>query len=73
VALCLADKPHAILILEIADNGIGIAAERTSGVGLQSMRERAEELGGQLTLESVPEGGTLVVAELPLKLERTNP
>ena len=72
VTLCLTDEPQAALILEIADNGLGIAADRTSGVGLQSMRERAEELGGQLTLEQAPEGGTRVAAELPLRLERTD-
>jgi len=30
------------------------------------MRERATELGGRLVVEAVPEGGTLVRAELPL-------
>lgn len=31
---------------EIRDNGRGIAADMRSGVGLQSMRKRASELGG---------------------------
>ena len=33
------------LSVEIADDGIGIAAAAPAGVGLRSMRERAEELG----------------------------
>jgi two-component system, NarL family, sensor kinase len=36
------------------------------GIGMRSMRERAEELGGSCTIEARPEGGTLVVARLPL-------
>jgi len=36
------------------------------GVGMRSMRERAEELGGSCTIEARSEGGTLVVAHLPL-------
>ena len=38
---------------------------RGVGVGLHSMRERAEELGGTLVVEGAPGGGTVVRAELP--------
>jgi two-component system NarL family sensor kinase len=55
--------------LEIADDGIGIPAGRSAGVGLSSMHERAEELGGGCTVEAVPEGGTRVLARLPLAKE----
>jgi len=51
--------------LEIADDGSGIPAGRISGVGLQSMRERALELGGSLTIEPVDPSGTRILAELP--------
>ncbi len=34
--------------------------------GLNSMRERAEELGGSLGVESIPDGGTRVYASLPI-------
>ncbi len=54
------------LILEIADDGVGLPAERTAGMGLVSMRERAAELGGACTIESITTGGTRVVARLPL-------
>jgi signal transduction histidine kinase len=58
--------PEAYLILEVSDNGIGIAADRLSGVGLQSMRERTAELGGQLTIETAASGGTHICAMLPI-------
>ncbi|MFS0886522.1 sensor histidine kinase [Aeromicrobium sp. 179-A 4D2 NHS] len=54
------------LVLEIADDGIGIPAEARSGVGLVSLRERAAELGGTIDLRCPPEGGTTVTARLPL-------
>ena len=52
--------------MEITDDGVGISGERVAGVGLSSMRERAEELGGTLAVEPVSEGGTRVLARLPL-------
>jgi signal transduction histidine kinase len=52
--------------LEIVDDGVGIPAERSAGVGLSSMRERASELGGSCVVERAPEGGTRVLVRLPL-------
>jgi signal transduction histidine kinase len=54
------------LCLVIHDDGIGLPAARQAGVGLRSMRERAEELGGTCTVESGTEGGARVVVHLPL-------
>ena len=54
------------LVVEVADDGIGIAADHRPGVGLASMRERAEELGGTLTAEPLPGAGTCIRAQLPL-------
>ncbi|MCC6455849.1 MAG: GAF domain-containing sensor histidine kinase [Caldilineaceae bacterium] len=54
------------LRLEICDDGRGLPAERHLGVGLTSMRERADELGGTWVIESTPESGTCLVATLPL-------
>jgi signal transduction histidine kinase len=51
---------------EVEDDGAGIAATATPGVGLASMRERVEELGGTLTVAERPGGGTRITALLPL-------
>jgi two-component system, NarL family, sensor kinase len=53
------------LRLEVIDEGVGMPEDRVAGVGLSSMRERAEELGGMLAVEPGPQGGTRVVARLP--------
>lgn len=54
------------LRLEVRDDGIGLPAQSHAGVGLRSMRERAEELGGKCRAETITTGGTRVVARLPL-------
>jgi signal transduction histidine kinase len=53
------------LRIEICDDGRGLPVDGRHGVGLVSMRERADELGGTLWLGSGPAGGTRVVARLP--------
>jgi signal transduction histidine kinase len=58
-----------VVVLDISDAGVGIPAERTAGVGLSSMYERAAELGGRCVVESVPKGGTQVLVRLPLPKE----
>ena len=54
------------LRVEVSDDGVGIALERHTGVGLTSMRERAAELGGSCVAEASQLGGTCVLAHLPL-------
>jgi signal transduction histidine kinase len=54
------------LAVEVVDDGLGIPEGRRSGVGLQSMRERAAELNGHCRIEPRESGGTRVRAELPL-------
>jgi signal transduction histidine kinase len=54
------------LSVEVRDDGIGLAPDHPAGVGLASMRERAEELGGTLTISPVWPGGTQLTARLPL-------
>ena len=54
--------------LSVRDDGHGLKPDRTPGVGLRSMRERAAEVGGTLSVRSAPEGGTVVAARLPLNL-----
>jgi signal transduction histidine kinase len=55
--------------LEIVDDGVGIPTQRSAGVGLSSMRERAAELGGSCIVERAPKGGTKVLVHLPLPKE----
>jgi len=54
------------LAVEVVDDGIGLPDRYQPGIGLTSMRERAEELGGTFTAQRVPGGGTRIRAELPL-------
>jgi signal transduction histidine kinase len=60
------DEADGALQLEVSDNGTGISEDRSAGVGMSSMRERAEELGGAFTIGALPEGGTRLLARLPL-------
>jgi signal transduction histidine kinase len=52
--------------LEILDDGDGMPEGHTTGVGLVSMRERAEELGGACAVGRTPGGGTRVSVTLPM-------
>jgi signal transduction histidine kinase len=54
------------LCLEVQDDGCGMQPDRRSGVGVQSMRARASELGGTWSAEALASGGTRVRARLPL-------
>ena len=57
----------AALEVEVVDDGGGLPVGLRLGVGLASMRERAEELGGRLVIGAAPGGGSRVVASLPLR------
>jgi signal transduction histidine kinase len=54
------------LTLSIVDDGRGLEPNGRTGVGFHSMRERAEELGGRLSIESGEKEGVRVTAVLPL-------
>jgi PAS domain S-box-containing protein len=54
--------------IEISDNGRGFdlsAAEEGGGIGLNSMKERAEKLGGGMKIVSELEQGTRVLVRVP--------
>ncbi|MFE0554367.1 GAF domain-containing sensor histidine kinase [Paenibacillus sp. NPDC058910] len=58
--------------LRIEDHGRGITKQRLNeltrhSIGLSSMRERAESLGGQFRLYSVYREGTMIEVSLPLR------
>lgn len=55
------------LEVEVTDDGVGLPRDKRPGVGLRSMRERAEELGGLCSIESGR--GTRLRARLPLPRE----
>jgi signal transduction histidine kinase/ligand-binding sensor domain-containing protein len=55
--------------LEVADDGVGFdlqEAEKGSGMGLPGMLQRAERLGGVLSVHSEPGVGTRVIAEVEI-------
>jgi signal transduction histidine kinase len=56
-----------LVALTITDDGAGfdLAAAGRDGLGLTSMRDRAKEVGGVLTIESAPGSGTVVKVEVP--------
>jgi signal transduction histidine kinase len=61
---------HDVTVLDIQDNGVGFAlppaSDETShrGLGLRAMRERVEETGGTVAVESSPGDGTTVVVSI---------
>ena len=59
------DQTAGTVRLDVIDDGKGIGTNRGTGVGLSSMRERAAELGGTLTVTAGSPGGTVVTAVLP--------
>jgi two-component system, NarL family, sensor kinase len=59
------DGTPAWVSLQVEDDGVGLSERpRTNGLGLASMRQRAEEIGGRLAVTSTG-SGTRVRAELP--------
>ncbi len=57
------------LELGVSDDGVGFepgAGRRGPGLGHVSLRERLHLVGGQLEISSVPGGGTIVLARVPL-------
>ena len=55
--------------LEVSDSGQGFDVERAkrgSGLGLISAEERVKLLQGSFLVKSKPEGGTVLLARIPL-------
>ena len=56
------------LVLSVRDRGVGfdVSARRKSGLGLESMRERARLIHARLTVRSQPGEGTRISLRVPL-------
>ena len=66
-------RTKSSLQLKIADNGKGIdAADRLKphSFGIRGMIERANSLGGKLTIGPAPNGGNKIVVKIPLSSSR---
>lgn len=71
VRLAIAEQVRTHLQIDVRDDGKGFPEEIRAGVGLRSLRERAEELGGSLTVTADAQGAR-VSARLPLTLVRND-
>lgn len=63
------DRKTDKLFMKIADNGIGIYPDcrrKANSFGLVGIEERINALGGELTIDSQPEKGTVLIVSLPL-------
>jgi signal transduction histidine kinase len=61
------------VVVEVRDNGLGFdpAVGHPGHFGLDSMRSRASEIGGRLTISSAPGLGTLVRVRVPVETDGT--
>jgi two-component system sensor histidine kinase UhpB len=67
IQVSVAAEPEA-LVVRVDDDGVGLAPgwDQPGHYGVRGMRERAAALGGSFELRAGPQGGTEVVARLPL-------
>jgi two-component system sensor histidine kinase UhpB len=61
----LSKRGH-MLVLRVADDGVGGIAKALAGAGIQGMRERAHMVGGNLQMRPRQGGGTEVLLEVPV-------
>lgn len=67
VEVCLRVKSGR-LWMDVVDDGVGFAKQRgpKGGIGMESMRERMELIGGAISIKSAPMKGTKIQASVPL-------
>ena len=58
------DRRDGVLVLEIADDGVG-GADPGRGSGLRGLDDRVAAAGGRFTVTSLPGNGTTVRADIP--------
>ncbi|MFY1669850.1 histidine kinase [Plantactinospora sp. WMMB334] len=61
------------MTVEIIDDGVGLGPRRPGGVGLDSMRERATELGGEFDITPTDPHGTSIRVRLPFQPATPDP
>lgn len=62
-----------VVSLEIRDDGVGMPRDVVKGIGMQTMRFRADGLGGELVINSTPAAGTSVVCTFPARVAKVEP
>jgi signal transduction histidine kinase len=68
VTISLAQESHMVR-LEVADDGVGfdpLQASKAGCIGLQGMRERAQDIGAEFEIHSQPGSGTRVIVRRPI-------
>jgi PAS domain S-box-containing protein len=60
-----ADTASCMLYISVADDGVG-GADFTRGTGLLGLKDRVEAIGGKISFDSPPGGGTTLRAPSPL-------
>jgi len=67
VEVCLRVKSGR-LWMDVVDDGVGFAKQLgpKAGIGMESMRERMELIGGAISIKSAPMKGTKIQASVPL-------
>ena len=58
--------------MSVVDDGVGLrpheASQPSTGLGLVTMRERAQAIGGRFNVEGLPQGGTRITVQVPTQL-----
>jgi len=65
VVQLIASHDDSVLTLEVRDDGIG-GADADRGSGILGLTDRAEALGGTISITSAPHGGTTLSVRLPI-------
>lgn len=66
VGLRLSRDEHGLVRLEIVDDGVGFDPESAgSGYGLDGLRQRADDVGGRVGVDTPASGGTRLAVEVP--------
>jgi signal transduction histidine kinase len=69
ISVNLRSQPPASLVLEVTDNGSGIAdsqAASREGFGFSNMTARVKKLNGTLDIRTAPSRGTSIIVSVPV-------